>query len=319
MKKISLIVPCYNEQESIELFVKTVNDLFVANASYQLELIAINDGSKDLTLFKLLELQKSYAFLKIVDFSRNFGKESALSAGLMYATGDAVVPIDADLQHPPHLVLEMLSLWQEGYEVVLAKRNDRKTDSKLQRVTAQFFYKIHNKISDTEIPADVGDFRLMDRKVVDALNALTENRRFMKGLFAWVGFKTTTISYDVAPRLMGSSKFKTWQLWNFALEGITSFSTAPLKVWTYAGVLIAGVSLLYAFYIIVKTLVFGSDLAGYPSIMISILFMGGVQLISIGTLGEYIGRIYVESKNRPSYIVRNFYSAQESHSHVKQD
>jgi glycosyltransferase involved in cell wall biosynthesis len=317
MKTLSLIVPCYNEQESIELFIKTVNDIFITNdAKYHLELIAVNDGSKDLTLLKLIQLQKIYPFIKIVDFSRNFGKESALSAGLSYATGDAVVPIDADLQHPPHLILEMLSLWEEGYEVVLAKRTDRKTDSTLQRITAQFFYKIHNKISDIEIPADVGDFRLMDAKVVDALNTLTENRRFMKGLFAWVGFKTTTISYDVAPRLHGTSKFKTWQLWNFALEGITSFSTAPLKVWTYTGVFIAGISLLYALYIIIKTLFFGSDLAGYPSIMISILFMGGIQLISIGTLGEYIGRIYVESKNRPSYIVRKFYTMQESSHHV---
>lgn len=317
MKTLSLIVPCYNEQESIELFIQTLNDIFMtADAKYRLEVIAINDGSQDATLLKLIGLQKIYPFLKIVDFSRNFGKESALSAGLQYATGDAVVPIDADLQHPPHLILDMLSLWEEGYEVVLAKRTSRETDSPLQRVTAQFFYKIHNKISDIEIPSDVGDFRLMDRSVVDALNTLKENRRFMKGLFAWVGFKTITISYEVAPRLHGTSKFKTWQLWNFALEGITSFSTAPLKVWTYTGVFIATLSLLYALYIIIKTMFFGSDLAGYPSILVSILFMGGIQLISIGTLGEYIGRIYVESKNRPSFIVRKFYTTQESDIHV---
>ena len=318
MKTLSLIVPCYNEQESIELFIQTLNDIFMtADAKYRLEVIAINDGSQDATLLKLIGLQKIYPFLKIVDFSRNFGKESALSAGLQYATGDAVVPIDADLQHPPHLILDMLSLWEEGYEVVLAKRTSRETDSPIQRVTAQFFYKIHNKISDIEIPSDVGDFRLMDRSVVDALNTLKENRRFMKGLFAWVGFKTTTISYEVAPRLHGTSKFKTWQLWNFALEGITSFSTAPLKVWTYTGVFIATLSLLYALYIIIKTMFFGSDLAGYPSILVSILFMGGIQLISIGTLGEYIGRIYVESKNRPSFIVRKFYTTQESDTNAR--
>ena len=318
MKTLSLIVPCYNEQESIELFIQTLNDIFITpDAKYRLEVIAINDGSQDATLLKLIGLQKIYPFLKIVDFSRNFGKESALSAGLQYATGDAIVPIDADLQHPPHLILDMLSLWEEGYEVVLAKRTSRETDSPLQRVTAQFFYKIHNKISDIEIPSDVGDFRLMDRSVVDALNTLKENRRFMKGLFAWVGFKTTTISYEVAPRLHGTSKFKTWQLWNFALEGITSFSTAPLKVWTYTGVFIATLSLLYALYIIIKTMFFGSDLAGYPSILVSILFMGGIQLISIGTLGEYIGRIYVESKNRPSFIVRKFYTTQESDNHAR--
>lgn len=310
MKKVSLVVPCYNEQENIEPFIKKVDEIF-SHTNYSLEVIAVNDGSQDLTLLNLIGLQKIYPFIKIVDFSRNFGKEAALSAGLQYTTGDAVVPIDADLQHPPELILEMLHLWEEGYEVVLAKRTSRETDSALQRVTAQFFYKIHNRISDIEIPADVGDFRLMDRSVVNALNALKENRRFMKGLFAWVGFKTTTVSYEVAPRLHGTSKFKTWQLWNFALEGITSFSTAPLKVWTYTGVLIAALSLLYAVYIIIKTLLFGSDLAGYPSLLVSILFMGGIQLISIGTLGEYIGRIYVESKNRPPYIVRKFYTTQE--------
>jgi glycosyltransferase involved in cell wall biosynthesis len=191
---------------------------------------------------------------------------------------------------------------------VLAKRTDRNTDKTIQKITAQLFYKAHNAISDIEIPADVGDFRLMDKKVVDALNELTENRRFMKGLFAWVGFKTTLIEYEVQPRIYGNTKFDTWKLWNFALEGITSFSTAPLKVWTYIGAFIASFSLIFAMYLIIRTIIFGSDLAGYPSIMVSVLFIGGVQLISIGMLGEYIGRIYLESKHRPPYIVRNIYS-----------
>ncbi|EQB34337.1 bactoprenol glucosyl transferase [Sulfurimonas hongkongensis] len=311
MKKISLIVPCYNEEQNIELFINAVDKLF-KTIPYKLELITINDGSNDETLSKLLKMQETHSYIKVVDLSRNFGKESALSAGLFHVTGDAAIPIDADLQHPIELIPQMIELWLKGYEVVLAKRTSRKTDTAFQRVTAQIFYKLHNKISDIEIPADVGDFRLMDRSVVNALNELKENRRFMKGLFAWVGFKTTSILYEVSPRLHGTSKFKTWQLWNFALEGITSFSTAPLKIWTYAGVVIAGISLLYALYIIIKTLLFGSDLAGYPSILVSILFMGGIQLISIGTLGEYIGRIYMESKNRPPYIIRKTYTKEKT-------
>lgn len=305
MKTLSLVVPCYNEAQNIRPFLQEVDRLAQRlKPSYVFEVIAINDGSTDATLALLVAEQANYPFLKIIDFSRNFGKEAALSAGLQHCSGDAIIPIDADLQHPIDVIPQMLALWEEGYEVVLAKRTNRHTDTPLQKVTAQFFYKMHNKISDIHIPADVGDFRLMNKNVVDALNTLRENRRFMKGLFAWVGFKTTTITYDVAPRLHGHSKFKPWQLWNFALEGITSFSTVPLKVWTYAGVIIASLSFVYALYIIIKTLLFGPDLAGYPSIIVSILFMGGIQLISIGTLGEYIGRIYMESKQRPPYIIR---------------
>ncbi len=308
MKTLSLVVPCYNEAQNIRPFLQEVDSLVQRlKPNYAFELIAINDGSTDATLPLLVAEQANYPFLKIIDFSRNFGKEAALSAGLQHSSGDAIIPIDADLQHPIDVIPQMIALWEEGYEVVLAKRINRNTDTPLQKVTAQFFYKMHNKISDIHIPADVGDFRLMNKNVVDALNSLRENRRFMKGLFAWVGFKTTTITYDVAPRLHGHSKFKPWQLWNFALEGITSFSTVPLKIWTYAGVIIASLSLVYALYIIIKTMIFGPDLAGYPSIIVSILFMGGIQLISIGTLGEYIGRIYMESKQRPSYIIRTIY------------
>lgn len=305
MKIISLIVPCYNEESNIGIFIEKAYMFFCTHSNYKFQIVAINDGSKDKTLEILEAFQGTYHFIKIIDFSRNFGKEAALSAGLKYADGDAVVPIDADLQHPLESINQMIKLWEEGYDVVLAKRSDRKTDHVLQRITAQAFYKANNKIAEIEIPADVGDFRLMDRKVVNALNSLPENRRFMKGLFAWVGFKTATIEYDVAPRLYGQSKFNTWKLWNFALEGITSFSTAPLKISTYAGIFIAASSFVYAIYLIIKTLFFGTDLAGYPSIMVAILFMGGVQLISVGILGEYIGRTYIESKNRPPYIIRN--------------
>lgn len=305
MKTISLIVPCYNEKENIQYFMDEVNNKLITNQKkYTFQVVAVNDGSTDGTLEKLIQIQQKYSFLKVIDLSRNFGKEAALSAGLKYSDGDAVVPIDADLQHPLEAIDRMILLWEEGYDVVLAKRTDRKTDHALQKFTAQSFYKAHNAISDIDIPADVGDFRLMDKKVVDALNQLPENRRFMKGLFAWVGFKTTTIDYEVNSRLYGESKFNTWKLWNFALEGITSFSIAPLKIWTYIGMFISSLSFMYAIFLIFKTLFFGADLAGYPSLMVAILFIGGIQLISIGILGEYIGRIYIESKKRPPYIIK---------------
>ncbi|HHY0351346.1 TPA: glycosyltransferase family 2 protein [Vibrio cholerae] len=242
--------------------------------------------------------------MKIIDFSRNFGKEAAITAGLDFATGDIIVPIDSDLQHPPEVVLDMIDKWEEGYEVVLARRIDRNTDKAIQRMTARAFYEVSRYISHIDIPADVGDFRLMDKKVVKAIKQLNENCRFMKGIFAWVGFKTTTIDYKVANRAFGQTNFNTWKLWNFALEGITSFSTFPLRVWTYIGVGISLFSFLFAMYLIFKALIFGVDTPGYTSTMVTILFCSGVQLIGVGVLGEYIGRIFSEVKRRPSYIVR---------------
>lgn len=304
-KTISVISPFYNEELGVEAFFARLSSVHAEVADrYDLEVIAINDGSKDNTLSELVKVQPRYPFLTIVDLSRNFGKEAALSAGLDYATGDVVIPIDSDLQHPPELILEMLAQWEAGFEVVLAKRVDRDTDRAIQKFSANSFYKLHNYISDIDIPADVGDYRLMDRKVVDALKALPENRRFMKGLFAWVGFKTTTVEYKVEPRLSGVTSFNTWKLWNFALEGITSFSSAPLRIWSYLGGAISLLSFLYALYLILKTVVFGIDTPGYASLMVAILFVGGIQLIGIGVLGEYLGRIFVETKRRPVYIVR---------------
>lgn len=304
-KTISVISPFYNEELGVEAFFARLSSVHAEVAErYDLEVIAINDGSKDNTLSELVKVQPRYPFLTIVDLSRNFGKEAALSAGLDYATGDVVIPIDSDLQHPPELILEMLAQWEASFEVVLAKRVDRDTDRAIQKFSANSFYKLHNYISDIDIPADVGDYRLMDRKVVDALKALPENRRFMKGLFAWVGFKTTTVEYKVEPRLSGVTSFNTWKLWNFALEGITSFSSAPLRIWSYLGGAISLLSFLYALYLILKTVVFGIDTPGYASLMVAILFVGGIQLIGIGVLGEYLGRIFVETKRRPVYIVR---------------
>ncbi|MHA7115259.1 glycosyltransferase family 2 protein [Pseudomonas promysalinigenes] len=302
---LSLISPFYNEEHGVCAFFKRVDALYQTLADrYDFEVIAINDGSRDRTYEELLKAQATHSYVTVVDLSRNFGKEAALSAGLDFANGDAVVPIDSDLQHPPEVVLELVAKWEEGAEVVLAKRVDRRTDHAVQKFTANGFYKLHNSISDIHIPADVGDFRLMDRKVVDALKQLPENRRFMKGLFAWVGFRTATIDYHVAPRSTGKTSFNTWKLWNFAIEGITSYSSAPLRIWTYLGGAVSAMALLYAVYLLIKTLCFGVDTPGYASLMITILFASGVQLIGIGVLGEYVGRIFVESKRRPVYIVR---------------
>ena len=305
-RKITLVSPFYNEEKGVQGFFNRVNEVFALLADrYDLEVIAINDGSRDQTYLELIRAKTDNDYLTIVDLSRNFGKEAAISAGLDFATGDVVIPIDSDLQHPPEVVLELIKKWEEGAEVVLAKRVDRETDRLIQKWTATFFYKLHNRISDIDIPADVGDFRLMDRKVVEALKTLPETRRFMKGLFAWVGFRTATVEYKVAPREHGTTSFNTWKLWNFALEGITSFSTAPLRVWTYLGGAVSVLSFIYAAYLLIKTVFFGADTPGYASIMITILFACGVQLIGIGVLGEYIGRIFAESKKRPVYIVRD--------------
>ncbi|EKG42852.1 Glycosyltransferase [Pseudomonas syringae pv. avellanae str. ISPaVe013] len=305
-RKISLVSPFYNEEKGVQAFFQRINEVFAPLAErYDLEVIAINDGSRDQTYDELVKAKAANDYLTVVDLSRNFGKEAAISAGLDFATGDAVIPIDSDLQHPPEVVLELIAKWEEGAEVVLAKRVDRETDRAIQKFTANSFYKLHNRISDIDIPADVGDFRLMDRKVVEALKTLPETRRFMKGLFAWVGFRTTTVEYKVAPREHGTTSFNTWKLWDFALEGITSFSSAPLRVWTYLGCAVSALSFFYAAYLLIKTVFFGVDTPGYASIMITVLFASGVQLIGIGVLGEYVGRIFAESKKRPVYIVRD--------------
>ena len=296
-RKISLVSPFYNEEKGVQAFFNRINEVFAPLADrYDLEVIAINDGSRDQTFEELVKAKANNDYLTVVDLSRNFGKEAAISAGLDFATGDAVIPIDSDLQHPPEVIIELIEKWEEGAEVVLAKRVDRETDRPIQKLTANYFYKLHNRISDIDIPADVGDFRLMDRKVVEALKTLPETRRFMKGLFAWVGFRTTTVEYKVAPREHGTTSFNTWKLWNFALEGITSFSSAPLRVWTYLGCAVSALSFVYAAYLLIKTLLFGADAPGYASIMITVLFASGVQLIGIGVLGEYVGRIFAESK-----------------------
>ncbi|WP_296906978.1 glycosyltransferase family 2 protein [Polaromonas sp.] len=301
---ISLVVPAYNEAGNIELFLRiAVEVLDATGRSY--EIIVVNDGSKDDTLKILLDASRRFPSLRVIDLSRNFGKEAAMMAGLDVAVGKAVIPIDADLQHPPQLIPTMLQRWEQGYDVVLCRRSSRNTDRWAQRWFSTLFYRFHNALAEHAIPPDVGDFRLLDRKVVDALRLLPERRRFMKGIFSWVGFRSTIVEFEVEPRYSGKSSFSGWKLWNLALEGITSFSTVPLRIWTYVGGIVSIVALSYAAKVVITTIISGTDLPGYPSLLSAILFLGGVQLIGIGVLGEYIGRIYSEVKQRPIYVVRS--------------
>lgn len=303
---ISLICPCYNEESVIELFLKEIN-VVLDDIGNPYEIVFINDGSIDNTFAKLLEVKKIDKNIRVINLSRNFGKESALTAGLDVVRGEVIIPIDVDLQDPPALIKEFLLHWKNGSDVVLAKRIDRSNDSFIKRVSAKLFYSFNNKISKVEIPENVGDYRLITRKVLKALQQLHESERFMKGLFAWVGFKTTVVEYKRDVRVAGDSSFSGWKLWNLAIEGITSFSTFPLKVWLYMGFIVSFISFIYGIIIIFKTIILGVDLPGYASIMTVILFLGGVQLVGIGVLGEYIGRIYMESKKRPTYIIEDEY------------
>lgn len=302
--KISIVCPVFNEADCIEPFLAVITGI-IEDITSNYEIIFINDGSTDTTLDTLITLQRKIPPIIIIDLSRNFGKEAALTAGLEHASGDAVIPIDCDLQDPPELIGKMIAAWQQGNDVVLAKRKERQCDSLIKQLTAKAFYKTFNRISDISIPENVGDFRLMDKRVVLALRSLPENRRFMKGLFAWIGFKTTTIEYSRSNRIAGNTKFNIWKLWKLAIEAITSFSTIPLQLWTYFGLLVATISFIYGCLIITKVALYGIDVPGYASTLTAILFFGGVQAFGLGILGEYIGRIYLEAKNRPTYIVKS--------------
>lgn len=309
--KLSLVVPVFNESETVSIFTDSVKVIFSKYTNIKLDIIFINDGSSDDTLARLLAIQKQNPEIRIIDLSRNFGKEAALTAGLNIASGHVVVPIDVDLQDPPELILEMIAKWREGYDVVVGKRVNRDSDTWAKQKSASWFYRIHNKISETKIPENVGDFRLMDRLVVEALKELPESRRFMKGLFAWVGFKTVEVEYTRPERVAGNTKFNGWKLWNFALEGITSFSTDPLRIWTYLGGVFAFISFLFAIFLVLKVLISGIDVPGYASVAVAVTFLGGLQLIGIGIIGEYLGRSYIESKRRPIYLIRRIYSKKD--------
>ncbi len=302
--KISLVVPVFNEEDAIPLFYKAVRE-YEPLKKYDVEIVFINDGSKDATESIINALAVSDPQIVSLSFTRNFGKEPALFAGLGHATGDAIIPIDVDLQDPIEAIPLMIEKWQAGADVVLGKRSDRSTDGRLKRKTAEWFYKLHNKISNPKIEENVGDFRLMSKQVVDNIKLLPERNLFMKGVLSWVGGRTEVVEYMRAERVAGNTKFNGWKLWNLALEGITSFSTFPLRVWTYIGLAVASLSFLYGSWMIIDTIVFGNPVRGYPSLLISILFLGGIQLIGVGILGEYVGRIYIEAKKRPRYIIKN--------------
>ncbi len=306
-KLVSVVAPFYNESEGVEAYYKEICAVCATMPEHDFELVCVDDGSRDDTLARLLALVERDPRVHVVELSRNFGKEAALTAALEAAKGDAVIPIDADLQDPAELIPLLIQEWAKGADVVLARRADRSSDSFAKRFSASLFYSLQSRLSEVPIPSNVGDFRLMDRSVVDALHQLPERQRFMKGIFAWVGFRTTVVEYARQPRTLGSSKFSGWKLWNFALEGITSFSSIPLKAWTYIGGICACITLSYALFIVTRTLIYGVDVPGYASVLVSVLFFGSLQLISVGLLGEYVGRIYMESKQRPVYIVRKSY------------
>jgi len=303
MKKISIVVPCYNESIGILLFVEKIHELIQSLDAYQFEVIFVDDGSVDNTSAILDSLCNLHDWIKVVSLTRNFGKEAAMTAGLDFATGDALVFMDADLQHPPDVIPAFIAHWQHGAPVVVGKRTSRDTDSKIYKMLAESFYRLHSKISHITLPENVGDFRLIDRKVANQLKQLRESQRFMKGLFAWVGYEPVYVEYAVAARAHGGSTFNKWRSWNFALEGITSFSTVPLRIWSYLGAVVLMAGLFYSALIIIDAFVHGVATPGYVTLLTTVVVFGGIQLIGIGVLGEYIGRIYMEVKGRPSYLV----------------
>jgi glycosyltransferase involved in cell wall biosynthesis len=303
---ISVIVPVKDEQHAIAAFVTRVSAVLESIApAGQWEILFIDDGSSDDTLAAICIANAHDPRVCALSLSRNFGKEAALSAGLDYAKGCAVVPMDVDMQDPPEVLVEMVAKWRAGCDVVYGVRRNRNTDALAKRLTAGLYYRTHNALSRDKIPEHAGDFRLLDRKVVEVICKLPERNRFMKGLFAWSGFRQGAVEYDRAERTTGKSKFSYWKLWTLAIDGITSASTVPLRIWSYVGAMIAMVAMGYAAFITVRTLVYGAIVPGYASIMVSVLFLGGIQLMSLGVLGEYVGRILTETKQRPFYIVRD--------------
>ncbi|AHC33887.1 MULTISPECIES: glycosyltransferase family 2 protein [Pseudomonas] len=302
--KLSLVVPLFNEEQAVKVFYQAVRQE-PALRDYTVEIVFINDGSTDRTAENTRAIALVDHDVVLINLSRNFGKEAALFAGLEHARGDAVIPMDVDLQDPVEVIPQLLAEWQKGADVVLAKRRDRSTDGYLKRHSASLFYHLLNHIAYPHIEENVGDFRLMDRKVVDVIKALPEQQLFMKGVLSWAGFDVAIVEYNRAPRVIGQSKFNAWKLWNLALDGITSFSTLPLRLWSYIGGCISLLALVYAGYLVLDKVLFGNAVPGYPSLMTAILFLGGVQLIGIGILGEYVGRIYMEAKHRPRYVVKD--------------
>lgn len=306
MKKVTLLIPVYNEEKTLEALYQRLLGLLERNSMYLWEILFVNDGSRDNTLQSIRDLRQKDGRVNYVNLSRNFGKEAAMLAGFDYATGDCCVIMDADLQDPPELVDEMLAYWEEGYDDIYAKRRSRGEESWLRRHLSLAFYSLLQSVSRIDILPNVGDFRLLDRRCVLTLRRLRENERYTKGLFCWIGYRKKGIEFDRGDRVAGSSSWSFWKLLNLAIEGITSSSTAPLRIATICGILCAISSFIYGIYFLLKTLIFGDQAAGFPTLIIVILFLGGIQLFSLGIIGEYIGRIFKETKGRPTYIASEY-------------
>jgi len=308
---LSIVAAFYNEEEAIPAFFREI-EAAVRALDVGVEYVCVNDGSSDATLALLRRQMAATPNIRVVNLARNFGKEAAISAGLAHARGSAVIVIDADLQDPPSLIPAFVAKWREGYDVVYGVRASRMADSFLKRVTARMFYALFNRLTDVQIPPGAGDFRLMNRRVVDALLALPERNRFMKGLFAWVGFRQTGVEFVREARVAGRSGWSYRRLTDFAIDGLTSFSIAPLRLASFSGVLVSLLGFVYAAFLVARTLIFGADVPGYASVMVVMMFLGGVQLFCLGLIGEYLGRLYIEAKGRPLYIVADVFSESEA-------
>ena len=306
MKKISVLIPCHNEEKSLPLLYPELVKLMDSTPNYQWELMFVNDGSTDGTLEHLRQLRQQDQRVNFVDLSRNFGKEAAMLAGFDYVTGDCMVIIDADLQDPPELIPEMIKWWEQGYEDVYAKRKTRGRESWLRKRLSLMFYRLLQSSSRFDVLQNVGDFRLLDRSCINALRQMRESERYTKGMYSWIGFKKKEIEFDRGDRVAGSSSWSFRQLFSLAIDGITSFTSLPLRISTVVGFIVSMLAFIYMIYVFIKALIWGDPVQGYPSLVILLLFLGGIQLLSLGIIGEYIGRIYNETKNRPDYIVRNF-------------
>lgn len=306
MKSVTILVPCYNEEKSLDILHERLQDIIRKIDTYEFTILLVNDGSKDNTLAKMQELHEKDPSVSYLSLSRNFGKENAMLAGLDYAEGDAVILMDADLQDPPELIPQMLQEWEKGYDDIYARRRTRAGETWFKKASAHWYYRVLQKFAEIDIPADVGDFRLLDRQAVDALCSLREKQRYTKGLFSWIGYNKKELLFDRDPRAVGSSKMNFVKLFSLAVDGITSFSVAPLRLASVLGIVISSVAFIYLLFVIGKTLLFGDPVAGYPSMISIILFMGGIQLVVLGIIGEYVGRIFYEAKRRPDYLVSEY-------------
>lgn len=306
MKKVTILIPCYNEENGLDMLYERLRDIISNQKSYEFQILLINDGSKDNTLEKMKELHEKDSIVSYLALSRNFGKENAMLAGLDYAEGDAVILMDADLQDPPEMIPQMLQEWEKGYDDVYARRRSRAGETWFKKVMSYWYYRILKIFADIDIPSDVGDFRLLDRQAVGALCSLRERQRYTKGLFCWIGYNKKELSFDRDPRAEGNSKMSFLKLLGLAVDGITSFSVAPLRLASILGVLISTAAFVYLLFVIVKTMLYGDPVAGYPSMISIILFMGGIQLVVLGIIGEYVGRIFYEAKGRPDYLISEY-------------